>query len=124
MVNEKKWKVVIPEKIVRKMEKLPEKDQKELMKGIKKLSENPYAGKPFNGIEIRAWENEKCECEEPFRMVLELDDKEVHFSCRKGACDESFWCTKNELIKGRKKYVKDAQNVGESLKYRDIEFVE
>ncbi len=124
MGEKKKWKVVISENVVRKMAGLPEKDQKELMKAMEKIGENPYYGKPFNGVEIKPWDNEKCKCGKPFFMVLELDDGEVHFSCRRGFCDESFWCAKDELIKGRKKYVESAQKAGESPEYKDIEFVE
>ncbi len=124
MGKEKKWKVVISENVVRKMQMLPEKDQKELMRAMEKLAENPYAGKPSNAVEIKAWENEKCKCGHPLLMVLELDDAEVHFACRTGACDESFWCTKDELVSGRKKYVKDAQAAGERLQYKDMELVE
>lgn len=124
MGEEKKWKVVISENVVRKMEALPEKDQKELMNAMEKLAENPSAGKPFKAAEIKAWDNEKCKCGQPLLMLLELDDNEVHFFCKKGTCDESFWCTKNELVRGRKKYVKDAQAAGEKLEYKDIEFLE
>ncbi|HLC79714.1 MAG TPA: hypothetical protein VJG83_04830 [archaeon] len=120
----KKWKVIIPENVVKKMETLPEKDQKELIKAMEKLSENPYVGKPFNAVEIKAWENEKCKCSQPFLMLLELDDNEVHVSCRRRECDESFWCTKGELINGRTQYVKDAKSDGKYLEYKDIEFVE
>jgi len=106
------------------METLPEKDQKELMKVIKKIAENPYTGKSFTAVEIKAWSNEVCKCGKSLLMFLETDDNEVHFSCRKGVCDEAFWCTKAELIKGRKKYVKDALSDGKKLEYRDIEFIE
>ena len=124
MPNGKKWKIVISEKVVQKMSTLPEKDQKKLMKAMEKLAKNPLAGKPFNAVEIRAWNNEKCTCGQPFFMLLEQDDNEVHFSCRTGTCDESFWCPKGELAKGRKKYVKDAQAAGKKLEYKEIELVE
>lgn len=123
MKKEQKWKVVISENVVKKMEKLPEKGQKMVMRAIEKLVENPYSGKPFNGVEIKAWNNEACKCGKPFGMVLELDDNEVHFSCKTGTCDESFWCTKRELINGRKNHVRNAQAAGQRLEYRDIELL-
>jgi hypothetical protein len=124
MGKENKWKVVISENVVRKMEALPKQDQKGLMKAMEKLAEDPFAGKPLNAVEIKSWDNEKCKCGQPFLMLLELDDSEVHFTCRTGACDEAFWCTKKELIDGRKKYVKDANAAGEKLEYRGIDFAE
>lgn len=84
MGKEKKWKVVISEKVVRQMESLPEKDQKKLIKAMEEIAEDPCAGKPFNAVEIKAWANEKCKCGQPFLVLLELDDNEVHFTCRKG----------------------------------------
>jgi len=123
MVKEKKWKVVISENVVRKMETLPEKDQKKLLDAMEKIADNPYSGKPFNAVEIGAWENEKCKCGQPFLMLLEQDGKEVHFACRGGKCDTAFWCTRAELIKGRKKFVKDANAAGKDLEYCGIEFV-
>lgn len=123
MKDKKKWKIIIAENVVKKMEKLSEKDQKKLMKAMEKLAKNPFSGKPFNAVEIKAWKNEKCPCGKPFRMPLELDDNEIHFSCKTGTCDESFWCPKEELVKGRKKFVKNANAAGKLPEYRDIELL-
>ncbi len=122
--KEKKWKIILSENVVRKMEGLPEKDQKKLMKVMEKIAEAPYVGKPFNAVEIKPWENETCKCGEPFLILLEIVDNEVHFRCRNDKCDDGFWCTKNELIKGRKNYVKDAKSDGKQIAYRDIEIAE
>ncbi|MFH1751603.1 MAG: hypothetical protein ABH821_01545 [archaeon] len=84
MEEKKKYKIVLSENVVRKMDKLSEKDQKKLMTAFDMIAENPSKGKPFNGVIIEAWENEKCKCGLPFQMILEVDDNEVHFMCRNG----------------------------------------
>ncbi|MDO8634610.1 MAG: hypothetical protein Q7K34_04940 [archaeon] len=124
MAKGKKWKVIIPEKVVEKISELSEKDQKKIMNALEKLAENPYIGKPFNAVEIKPWANEVCKCGKPFFMLLEIDDNEVHCKCRTGDCGDSFWCTKKELVEGRKKYVKDAKSAGKEIEYEDIKFVE
>ncbi|GEM_PF-5733715 len=117
----KKWKVRIAENVVKKLENLSEKDQKKIMAAIEKIADDPFSGKPFNAIEIKPWKNEICKCGHPFLMLLEADDNEVHFACRSGTCDESFWCTKNELIQGRKNYIKKAKQAGKNMEYKGLE---
>ena len=124
MSKKKKLKIVLTENVTRKMEKLSAKEQKKLMKAFEKVAENPYTGKPVKGVEIKAWDNEKCDCGKPFHMWLELDDDEVYFSCKEGKCGQSFWCTKQELIKGRKNYVKKANSAGKEIAYIEIEVIE
>ena len=104
----KPLKIVISKQVTKKMATLPAKDQKKLLKAMKRIAKNPAVGKPFDPVEIKAWPNEVCDCGVPYRLFWDQPSDEIHFMCRKRtrSCDDSFWMTGKELKAGRKKFLK------------------
>ena len=107
-MENKKYKVIIPEHITKQINELPEKEQKEIMEAIKEISESPFNFESREITEIEPLPEENCLCGLPYRLLEDVHGEEVYFSCRADKC-EGFWMTKQELKEGRKNLEKQTR---------------
>jgi hypothetical protein len=102
-VAEMAYKIVLSKQVKSQLKRTSKKDRKMLEKALKKLSENPFLGKPidYEPMVPMPWEN--CKCGKPLIMLWDKNSDEVDISCANGKCD-SFWATKEEIDTGREKW--------------------
>ncbi|MBI3588034.1 hypothetical protein HY095_02470 [Candidatus Micrarchaeota archaeon] len=96
-----KYKVVLSKQVKKQLNKVSKKDRKMLEAAFKKLSQNPFLGKPVDCQPFKPMPWEKCRCGRPLVMLWDKNADEVDVSCANEKCETSFWATKKEIDVGR-----------------------